>query len=97
MSVERDTFHIISAAVAQPGCKVHLTFSDGVSGEVDFAPVAERGGVFAKLSDPRLFSQVRIGERGRSLEWPDDLDFCADALWLDCRKALQFQASPVRL
>jgi hypothetical protein len=22
-----------------------------------------------------------VGERGRSLEWPDEIDLCADALW----------------
>jgi len=24
-----------------------------------------------------------VGERGRSLEWPGDIDFCADALWFE--------------
>jgi hypothetical protein len=26
---------------------------------------------------------VRVGEGGRSLEWPGELDFCADALWFN--------------
>jgi hypothetical protein len=36
---------------------------------------------FAAFADPEFFAQVRVSEDGRSLEWPGDLDFCADALW----------------
>jgi Protein of unknown function (DUF2442) len=39
--------------------------------------------VFAALADPEAFAQIRIGERGRSLEWPGEIDFCADALWFE--------------
>lgn len=39
--------------------------------------------VFTALADPAIFVQVRIGERGRSLEWPGEIDFCADALWYE--------------
>jgi hypothetical protein len=38
-------------------------------------------GVFTAFADPAFFAQARIGEGGRSLEWPGELDFCADALW----------------
>ena len=44
-------------------------------------------GVFAVLADPAIFTRVRIGERGRSLEWPGELDFCADALWFEAHPA----------
>jgi hypothetical protein len=44
-------------------------------------------GVFAAFTDPAFFAQVRVGERGRSLEWPGDLDFCADALWFETHPA----------
>jgi len=40
-------------------------------------------GVFAALRDPACFAQTRVGDRGRSLEWPGDIDFCADALWFE--------------
>ena len=32
-------------------------------------------------SFPRVL--VRVGERGRSLGWPNEIDFCADALWFE--------------
>ena len=40
-------------------------------------------GVFAPLADPAFFARVAVGRRGRSLEWPGELDFCADALWFE--------------
>jgi hypothetical protein len=40
-------------------------------------------GVMSALADPALFAKVRIGEHGRSLEWPGEIDFCADALWFE--------------
>ena len=31
--------------------------------------------------DPRVFAQVRLGENGRYIEWPNGVDLCADALY----------------
>ena len=44
-------------------------------------------GVFASVTDPAVFMQVGVGERGRSLEWPGEIDFCADALWFEAHPA----------
>ncbi len=44
-------------------------------------------GVLATVTDPAAFAQVRAGERGRSLEWPGEIDFCADALWFETHPA----------
>ncbi|MGD0088419.1 MAG: DUF2442 domain-containing protein [Planctomycetota bacterium] len=79
-------FHIITRATPEPPCRLRLAFADGTTDVVDFAPLQKRGGVFTKLGDPQFFAQVRIGERGRTIEWPGELDFCADALWMECHK-----------
>jgi Protein of unknown function (DUF2442) len=60
---------------------VGLRFDDGAEGEVDFGPNVGRG-VFAPWTDYSFFRQAAIGEQGRTLTWPGELDFCADALWL---------------
>ena len=67
--------------------RVRLLFADGVSCVSDFAPLAARGGVFSPLSDPAFFAQVAVSEDGRSLMWPGELDFCADALYSECASA----------
>jgi hypothetical protein len=65
---------------------VTLTWANGTTTVSYFAHVAGNG-VFASLADPAVFARVRVGEHGRSLEWPGEIDFCADALW--------FEAHPV--
>jgi hypothetical protein len=60
--------------------KLFLCFDDGVSGVVDLGDIAGRG-VFEAWKRYRIFEQVRITKLG-SLEWPGNLDLCADALYL---------------
>lgn len=61
--------------------KLALVFDDGRIVLVDMAKTAKKGGVFAKLKDPKYFSRVRPIRSGRALAWPGELEFCADALY----------------
>jgi hypothetical protein len=61
--------------------RVWLRFADGVEGEADFSKHAGKG-VFVPWADYTFFRQASVGEEGRTLTWPGELDFCADALWL---------------
>jgi hypothetical protein len=75
--------NVITRAVADPGThRVILTWANGATTVNHFDRLVGKG-VLAALADPLLFAQVRIGERGRSLEWPGEIDFCADALWFE--------------
>ena len=66
----------------QSGHKLKLRFSDGVEGVVDLS--AEVGkGVFAAWSDAHHFASVKTAHNGRALEWPGEIDLCADALYLE--------------
>jgi hypothetical protein len=73
---------VITEATPEPNRVLRLHYADGAVIRVNFQPVIEQGGVFSALADPAVFVQVSIGERGRSLEWPGAIDFCADALRL---------------
>jgi len=59
---------------------VHLTFSDGLQGEVDFSEYVGKC-VFSKWTDYKHFKTARIGEFGE-LIWDGDLDFCPDSLYM---------------
>jgi hypothetical protein len=73
--------NIITAAIPDPATHtVTITWANGEKTVNDFGQLVGKG-VFASFADPRFFAQVRVGEGGRSLEWPGELDFCADALW----------------
>lgn len=71
----------IDRITVRPNQQLLLQYAGGEEVLVDFQSVIERGGVFASLADPQFFAQVKVGERGRYIEWPGNLDFCADALW----------------
>lgn len=64
------------------GLILKVTYNNGQTIAYDVSPLINRGGEFAKLADYNQFKQVKIGPRGRSLEWPGQLDLCADAIWL---------------
>lgn len=72
--------HVITDVAVEKDRKLRLTYADGVDILIDFQPVIETGGVFARLADVALFGQVKVGPRGRFIEWPGEIDFCADAL-----------------
>jgi hypothetical protein len=78
--------HVIRGVEVEPSFTLRLTFADGARGVIRLADAIRHGGVFERLADPVVFAQVRIGDRGRCLEWPGMIDLCADALWLEIQQ-----------
>jgi hypothetical protein len=72
----------ITAVKVLPAHKLQLRFDDGVAGMVDLSADAGKD-MFARWKDPSHFASVKIGHGGRSLEWPDEIDLCSDALYLE--------------
>ena len=62
------------------GYRLWLRYEDGVEGVVDLSGLVGKG-VFALWEDEERFRQVRIGDGGE-LVWSDEVDLCADALYL---------------
>ena len=61
---------------------IKITYSDNVVITADFEELLEKG-VMTLLKNPDVFSQVQIGNKGRSIVWQEqDIDFCADGLRL---------------
>ncbi len=61
---------------------LELTFSDGVSAELDFRErIVGRGGVFTPLEDLDAFRQVEVDPEAKTLVWPNGVDFCPDVLY----------------
>jgi hypothetical protein len=60
--------------------RLHLEFSDGVKGEVDLSDLAGKG-VFEDWNNYSFFEQVHIGDH-REIKWNDDIELCADSLYL---------------
>jgi hypothetical protein len=75
----------IRNAVARPDHTVAITWDDGASGVVDFAPFIMRGALFEALKEPSYFvSKMTILRGGLGLPWPNEVDFFfADGLRRD--------------
>jgi hypothetical protein len=72
----------ITRVEALPDHKVRLRFDDGKAGVVDLSRDSGKG-IFSAWNDPAHFASVKISHGGRSLEWPGEIDLCADALYLE--------------
>jgi len=61
----------IKAVEPRPGYRVAVTWDDLSPMVVSFADYVRRGGVFTPLVDENMFAEVRVGERRRTIEWPN--------------------------
>lgn len=71
----------ISSVKALSGYKIWIQYSDGVEGEVDLSHLVGKG-VFSAWKDANVFQNFRV-ENGRSISWTDEIDLCADSLYLE--------------
>ena len=62
--------------------RVELIYTNSEVVVADFKAIIAKGGVFTALADPAVFRAVTLGEGGRYIEWPHEIDFCADALYM---------------
>jgi hypothetical protein len=70
-------------AEVQPlnGYRLHVRFIDGLEGEVDMGRlvVSPDAGIFASLSEPAIFAEVRVVYG--AVTWPGEIDLAPDALY----------------
>ena len=66
--------HRVTSVTHLGGYRVHLTFEDGTSREVDLEPVLQ-GDIYRPLRDPALFAQVQLDPEVHTLVWPNGADF----------------------
>ncbi len=66
--------------------KLEVKFSDNKIYEFDLKIYFTNDSVFLILKDYNLFKRVQISNDGRSIVFPYNLDFCADALRLKASK-----------
>jgi hypothetical protein len=64
-----------------PGHRIWIEYNDGQSGEIDLSHLTGQG-VFKAWDEPGCFEKVRITSH-RSIAWNDDIELCADALYME--------------
>lgn len=71
----------VTRAEPLPGYRLRLSYDDGVTGVVDLSHLVGKG-VFQLWNDPEAFGRISIGTGGE-VRWSDEVDLCADALYLE--------------
>ncbi len=64
-----------------PRYRILIEYDDGQRGEIDLSRLAGEG-VFKAWDEPGCFETVRITPH-RSIAWNDDIELCADALYME--------------
>lgn len=77
-----DKLRTIVGAKARPPATLALKWSDGTRAEIDLAHYVKGKG-FRALRDPAVFTAVRVGEWGHSVEWSPEVGLSAETLWLE--------------
>lgn len=80
-------------AVAE-GYALILTWEDGTTWVKDMRPLIETRSLFAPLIKKDFFATVQIIDGGRAIAWADEIDYCADALWLEANQDSPPQHQP---
>jgi hypothetical protein len=69
----------IVSAEPLSGCRLKVTFNDGMSGIFAVEP-RRRGGVFLKLLDSKIFNAVTVNPDFGCVEWLGGVDLCPDTM-----------------
>ncbi len=77
----------IRSVRARPGYRLEIVWEHDETSTIDMRDIVSYGGVFDALRDTDFFATVRLGDRGRYIEWRDPLnkervlaDYDADSL-----------------
>jgi DNA-binding XRE family transcriptional regulator len=61
---------------------LRVRWDKGEESLIDVSGMIESFRMYAPLrQSPELFRQVRVGEHGTDVVWPDEIDMSADTLW----------------
>lgn len=77
---------LLVEAIPLDDCVVHLRFEDGTAADVDLSYLLDYGGVFAPLSDPEFFRQLRSDPEAGTIVWPNEADIAPETLYEHARR-----------
>ncbi|MBC7722032.1 MAG: DUF2442 domain-containing protein [Pedobacter sp.] len=70
---------VIISVEALSKYQISIAFNTGDSGIIQLNALAQKG-VFNSWDENNNFFKLAVVRNGRAIEWPDEIDMCADSL-----------------
>ncbi len=75
----------VTAVTVLEHWRLRVSFSDGVTGDVDLSGLKDAGPYWEPLCDPEFFAEAFVDPRSRTVAWPGDVDIAPEALYEDAK------------
>lgn len=75
----------VTAVTVLEHWRLRVSFSDGVTGDVDLTDLKEAGPYWQSLRDPERFAEAFVDSRSRTVAWPGDIDIASGTLYQDAK------------
>lgn len=76
-----EALHDVTGVEVRGRWKLHLTFDDGVTGDVDVSDLKDAGPVFEPLADPEYFAKVFVDAEQGTVAWPNGASLAPERLY----------------
>lgn len=76
----------VTAVTVLEHWRLRVSFSDGVTGDVDLSGLKDAGPYWEPLRDPERFAEAFVDPRSRTVAWPGDIDIAPETLHEEAKK-----------
>ena len=76
----------VTAVTVLEHWRLRVSFSDGVTGDVDLSGLKDAGPYWESLRNPEFFAEAFVDPRSRTVAWPGDVDIAPETLYEDAIK-----------
>jgi hypothetical protein len=76
----------VTAVTVLEHWRLRVSFSDGITGDVDLSDLKDAGAYWEPLRDPERFARAFVDPRSRTVAWPGDIDIASEALYEEAKK-----------
>lgn len=70
----------VTAVTVLEHWRLRVSFSDGITGDVDLSGLKDAGPYWEPLRDSERFAAAFVDPRSRTVAWPGDVDIAPEAL-----------------
>jgi len=75
----------VTAVTVLEHWRLRVSFSDGITGDVDLSGLKDAGPYWEPLRDPERFAEALVDPRSRTVAWPGDVDIAPETLYEDAK------------